>query len=77
MGIANSDSQEIETFGFSHSESEKLCERSQTSLVDPRLNVPVSDTLEIDHCGCNIAVSHPRLKCANVDAVLKMTRSIE
>jgi hypothetical protein len=76
MGISNSYSQEFETLGFSHSEFEKLCECRQASLVDPRLNVPVSNPLQIDHGGCYIAMSHPLLQRPNVNPVLQVARRV-
>jgi hypothetical protein len=76
MGISNWDSQEFEALGFSRSEFDRLCERCQTSFVNPRLNVPVSNTLQVDHCRCDIAVSHPLLQRANVNSVLQVARRV-
>ena len=53
-----------------------LCERCKATLVDPRLNIPVSDALEVDHRRRNIAVAHPLLQGANVDSVLQISCGI-
>ena len=52
---------DLRRLGLGRSEFESLRKRSQTSFVNPRLNVPVSNTLQIDHRGSDIAVPHPLL----------------
>jgi hypothetical protein len=41
-------------------------------LVQPHLDVTVSDALEIDHGRCDITVAHPLLERGDVDAVLQV-----
>src|SRR5581483_10135973 len=53
-----------------------LCKRGEASLVNPRLNVPVSNAFEIDHSGSNVAMSHPLLQCADIDSVLQMSGGV-
>ena len=53
-----------------------LRERCKAALVDPCLDVPVSNALQIDHRGRDVAVSHPLLQCADVDPILKVSRRV-
>ena len=53
-----------------------LRERCEAALVDPCLDVPVSNALQIDHRGRDVAVSHPLLQCADVDPILKVSRRV-
>ena len=48
----------------------------EASLIDPGLNVAVSDAFEIHHRRCNVPVTHPLLQCADVDSVLEVSRGI-
>ena len=54
----------------------QLRECRQASLVDPGLNVAIADALEINHGRGDVAVSHPLLKRADVDAVLQVPRGV-
>lgn len=44
----------------------------QTPLVDPCLNVTVTNAFEVDHRRCDVAMPHPLLQRADVDPVLKV-----
>jgi hypothetical protein len=45
----------------------QLCECCKTAFVDPGLYVAVAHALRIYHRRCDITVSHPLLKGADVD----------
>src|ERR1700730_17677448 len=44
----------------------------EAALVDPDLNIAIPHTLEIDHRRCDVAVAHPLLQRADIDAVLQV-----
>lgn len=48
------------------------CEGSQATLIDPGLNVFVSDALQVDHCRGDVPVPHPLLERADIDSVLEI-----
>ena len=48
------------------------CKRRQTPLVNPRLNVAVSDAFQVDHRRRDVPMPHPLLECADIDAVLEI-----
>src|SRR5271166_4445533 len=50
-----------------------LSKRCEAALIDPGLNIFVSHTLQVNHCRCDVPVSHPLLQRANVDSVLQVT----
>ena len=62
--------------GLSRCEFKSLRKRSQTSFVNSCLNVSVSDALQVDHRGRDIAMSHPLLQGTNVDSVLQVPRRV-
>lgn len=49
-----------------------LRESRETALVQPDLNVAVPDALQVDHGRGDVAVPHPLLKRADVDAILQV-----
>jgi len=53
-----------------------LRESGEAALVDPDLDVAVPHTLEIDHGRGDIAMTHPLLQRANIDAVLQVARGV-
>jgi len=53
-----------------------LRESGEAALVDPDLGVAVPDALEIDHRRCDIAMTHPLLQRADIDAVLQVARGV-
>src|ERR1019366_7643532 len=48
----------------------------EAALVQPDLDVAVPDALQVDHRRGDVAVAHPLLQGADVDAVLQMSRGI-
>src|SRR5271166_4522461 len=49
-----------------------LRKRREAALIDPGLNVFVPYTLQVNHCRCDVPVSHPLLQRTNIDAVLQV-----
>src|SRR5260370_894484 len=48
----------------------------ETAFVESRLDVAVAHGFQIDHGRCDIAVSHPLLQRADIDAVLQVARGV-
>src|SRR5271157_1163730 len=53
-----------------------LSKRCEAALIDPGLNIFVPYTLQVNHCRCDVPVSHPLLQRANVDSVLEVPGSV-
>src|ERR1035438_482096 len=53
-----------------------LSKRREAALIDPGLNVFVPYALQVNHCRCDVPVSHPLLQGADVDSVLQVPGSV-
>jgi hypothetical protein len=52
--------------------ADNLPESRQAALVQPRLDVAIAHAFQINHGRGDIAVTHPLLQGADIDAVLQM-----
>src|ERR1035441_9508233 len=52
------------------------CKCREAPLVDPGLYIAIAEAFQINHRGRDVAVPHPLLQGADVDAVLEVARGI-